>query len=376
MRKEDVASLIIYFIMIGIAIIVGLTVIQDLLPVYGPQRMDEFLFMVLNIVVGLIINVVFLEVCHAIGAIIGGYSVVSFNVLGFCLEKKEGKWKFHFKDFDGLSGETKIAIKKEKHSLKPYVWLPIFAYALEIACCIVIYSSITSGTNDDPGRWLALSSIVFIIISSMLALYNLVPIKLDSMTDGYRLVLLSKQVNIDAYNELLRIEDLERNNKEVKDIKVFEEITEFTANLNLISVYHNLNQEKYDDAEKLIDLMIANPKKIDPKTYNRLVAQKVYIELLTHPVEDAAKVYDDLAKTEIRRFIANDCSMESIRSYILIAGLIEQSRGEVEYAKSKLNKATKNTLPTRVAIEKKMYENALEKVYKAHPDWEKENTAD
>lgn len=368
MRKEDVSSLIIYFIMIAAAIIVGLTAVRNVIEEIS-LNMNQFLAVILIIVVGLLFNVIMLEVLHALGAKLGGYKVVSFNVLGFCFFKKEGKTLFKFKEFDGLTGETKIAPNKEKLNLRHFIWLPLFGYAAEIATCIVLYKF-----GFEKGNWLALGAVLFLIISSMIALYNLVPLKLDSMTDGYRFVLLAKPVNVEAYNELLRIEDLEREGKEVGEIKVFEDITEFTANLNLISVYHHLDKGEYEEAEKLVDIILTNPKAINLNTQNRLIAQKLYIEIMTKTVEEAKETYDKIAPTEIRRFIANDNSLESVRAYTLIAGVIEGSLGEVKYAQGKIAKATKNALPSRVEIEKKLNEQALQKVYSIHPKWAEEKT--
>lgn len=376
MRKEEVASLIIYFLMIATAIIVGLTVLKPVMATHGPAHMNSFLFVIVVLVLALILNIVLLEAFHVIGAKLGGYKVTSFNVLGFCWEKKENKWSYSFKDFNGLTGETKIAPGKEKLDLKKYIWLPIFGFAIELASGIVLYSIVSKGSSNFAGRWLAPASIIFIVTSSMIALYNLVPLRLDTMTDGYRFILLSKQCNLDAYNELLRVEDLERQGLEIGEVKIFEEITEFTANLNLISVYQHLNKSEYEEAEKLIDMILVAPKKIDPKTHNRLIAQKVYIQCLTKPLEEAGKTYDELCNDEIRRFIANDTSMESIRAYILIAGLIEKSKGEVDYASKKIEKARKNALPSRRVIENKLYEHALEKVYEVHPKWKEEKAAE
>lgn len=368
MKKEDVASLIIYLIMIGVAIIIGLSVIQDMITQFGPAK--PFGLVLLSLFIGLILNVVLLEVLHAIGAKIGGYKVVSVNILGICFERKNKKLSCKIKDFDGLTGETKIAPNKEKLNLKPFIWLPIFGYAAEVASCVVIYSQIVNADATKAPGWMAISAIIFIVISTMIALYNLVPIKLDSMTDGYRMVLLAKEVNKEAYNELLRVEDIERNGEVVNEIKVFNEITEFTANLNLISVYHYLGDKKYQEAEEIIDVILADTKHLDPNTVNRVIAQKLYISLLTKDLQEGIDLYNEIAKDEIRRFIANDISLECIRSYVLISGLIDESESEVKYAVSKVEKANKKALKSRLTIEESLLKIALEKVKEKHSNWE------
>ena len=203
----------------------------------------------------------------------------------------------------------------------------------------------------------------------MIALYNLVPIKLDSMTDGYRLTLISKKENMDAYNELMRIEALQLEGKEVGEIKVFSDITEFTASINLMSVYEEYKKNNYARAEELIDMIIVDPKKVSSQTYNRLLSQKLYIKIMTLPLEEVKVYYDKQIDDSVRKFIANDLSIESLRTYILIAGLLDESNGEVKFAVSRKDRALKRAAPSRAETEKLLYENALKKVYEAHPDW-------
>lgn len=374
MKKEDVISLVIYLIMIAVAIIVGLTVVQDAFSTNYNLNMSPYLFAILTIVVGLLLNIIMLEVGHVIGAKLGHYRIMAFNVLGFCWMKKEGKWKFGFKDFDGLTGETKVAPKSEKSKLTAYIWIPVALYAIELAACIVIYTLGTGKGLDprSPLKWMTISSILLIVISSMIALYNLAPFKLDSMTDGYRLTLMSKKENMEAFNELMRIQALQQEGKEVDKIKIFPEITEFTASINLISVYQELEKSDYKKADELIDMIIVDPKKVSSATYNRLLAQKLYIKIVTLPLEEVKEYYDKQVTDETRKFISNDLSMESLRTYILIAGLLDESNGEVEFAKSRSHKALKRTLTSRVKVEEKLYNDALDKVYEAHPEWKQE----
>ena len=376
MKKEDIASIIVYLLMIGAAVVVGLTAVRDVFLAHYHFSLNNYVFAILAILAALIVNIVGLEVFHVLGAKAGHYKILSVNVLWLCLRKKDGKWKLGFKDFDGLTGETKVAPKDEKSKLGLYVWLPVLAYFVELIACIVIYTLAGDkniAPTESPLHWMAVAAILFIVVSSMIALYNLVPIKLDSMTDGYRLTLISKKENMDAYNELMRIEALQLEGKEVGEIKVFSDITEFTASINLMSVYEEYKKNNYARAEELIDMIIVDPKKVSSQTYNRLLSQKLYIKIMTLPLEEVKVYYDKQIDDSVRKFIANDLSIESLRTYILIAGLLDESNGEVEFAVSRKDRALKRAAPSRAETEKLLYENALKKVYEAHPDW-KANT--
>lgn len=376
MKKEDIASIIVYLLMIGAAVVVGLTAVRDVFLAHYHFSLNNYVFAILAILAALIVNIVGLEVFHVLGAKAGHYKILSVNVLWLCLRKKEGKWKLGLKDFDGLTGETKVAPKDEKSKLGLYVWLPVLAYFVELIACIVIYTLAGDkniAPTESPLHWMAVAAILFIVVSSMIALYNLVPIKLDSMTDGYRLTLISKKENMDAYNELMRIEALQLEGKEIGKIKVFSDITEFTASINLMSVYEEYKKNNYARAEELIDMIIVDPKKVSSQTYNRLLSQKLYIKIMTLPLEEVKVYYDKQIDDSVRKFIANDLSIESLRTYILIAGLLDESNGEVEFAISRKDRALKRAIPSRAETEKLLYENALNKVYEAHPDW-KANT--
>ena len=376
MKKEDIASIIVYLLMIGAAVVVGLTAVRDVFLAHYHFSLNNYVFAILAILAALIVNIVGLEVFHVLGAKAGHYKILSVNVLWLCFRKKEGKWKLGFKDFDGLTGETKVAPKDEKSKLGLYVWLPVLAYFVELIACIVIYTLAGDkniAPTESPLHWMAVAAILFIVVSSMIALYNLVPIKLDSMTDGYRLTLISKKENMDAYNELMRIEALQLEGKEIGEIKVFSDITEFTASINLMSVYEEYKKNNYARAEELIDMIIVDPKKVSSQTYNRLLSQKLYIKIMTLPLEEVKVYYDKQIDDSVRKFIANDLSIESLRTYILIAGLLDESNGEVEFAVSRKDRALKRAAPSRAETEKLLYENALKKVYEAHPDW-KANT--
>ncbi len=370
MKKEDLLSLVAYLLMIIIALIVGFVVIKPL--VSSASLSNPYLITILSIILGIIFNSLFLEVGHVIGAKIGGYSITFFNFLFICFYRDGGKWKFGLKNFDGLSGETRITPKNEKANPRPYSFFPIFLFLIEILGALGLYiaAELYSGAaGGEVFNILGFGAIIFLAIGAMIAVYNLFPARLDTMNDGYRLVLFMKPVNIAAFNELMRIENLQREGKEVEGIKFFDEITDYTASLNLTLVYNCLEKKEYENAEALIDKIIVKPEAISIQTYNRLIAQKLYIELMTKNIDDVKKYYETL-KDSTKRFISNDLSMESVRAYVLIAGLIEESKGEVQFANGRKKRALKNALASRAEVEQNLYKEALDKVLEAHPDWD------
>lgn len=374
MRREDITSLVVYLILIAGAIILGTTVIeQTFSKCYDYNFLNPYVFTLLTILVALVLNVIGLELMHVLGAKIGGYKVVSINVLGFCYEKIHNKWKFSFRDFNGLTGETKLVPDKKDCKIKPFIWAPILAWILEVAVGVVVLM-LNSGDNGKKGI-LGIGALLFIVISSMLALYNITPLKLDTMTDGYRFVLISKEKNVEAMNELMRIEDLYRNGENVEEVKQFEVINDLTATVNLEAVYNLISKNEFNKANKIIDASISKKDIIDEYTYNRFMAQKLYILCLGEDIKEARAFYKESFKDKIRRFIANDVCAESIRAYLLIAGLIEESESEVVLLNKKITRRLEKYSETRRREESRLSKEATDKIYLTYPNWKKENVA-
>ncbi|MCQ2793884.1 MAG: hypothetical protein MJ207_00715 [Bacilli bacterium] len=380
MKREDLISLLVYGLMVVVAVLVGFFVIaplftqlQDYLPGSGDLNM---LFAFVFVLVSVIFNVFYLELGHIVGAKIGGYSIFSVNIIGLCWYRADKKWKFRFKNFDGLTGETRIAPKKEKTSPKPFALAPLFFYMFEVLVCMVIFYLISDALSTGPGvkmyghlSWVPIQMIMMITIGGMLELYNIFPAKLDSTTDGYRLVILSKKENFAAYNELMRIEYAYSQNVELSDMKVFDQITDFTVQVNLYTVYRYFKQKNFTEAEKLLDHMIENKKNLKRENYCPVIAQKLYLLLLNKPVEEVKPYYDAHVSADERRYIANDISMESIRAYLLISSMLDISEHEARFAMSRVDKALKRTIPGRAEIEKELYQVALNKADQVRPEW-------
>lgn len=380
MKKEDILSLFVYLVMIAIAVLVGIFAINNIFLTYdgcvpGPNN-ARMGFAFLFVIVAIIFNVFYLEFAHIVGAKIGGYNILSFNVLGLCWYRANNKWKFRIKNFDGLTGETKIAPKRDKTSPKSFALAPLFALVLEVVIFMVLhyvldYLYVSSDKQFLNGRlwWLSILSVFIVVIGGMLELYNIFPAKLDSMTDGYRLVILSKKENFAAYNEMMRIEYAYANQQELTDMKVFDSVTDFTCQVNLYSVYKYFKEKNFTEAEKILDHMIENKKNLNKGNYCSVIAQKMYLVLLNKPYDEAKKYYEEHINQEERRYIANDLTMESIRAYLLISSILDISEHEARYAIGRVNRALKRAIPGRAEIEKELLEVALNKVDEVRPEW-------
>ena len=373
MKKEDVIGLIIYLIIIALAVVFGLTVLQTHQVDSAFQGMLYYLFVFLSVIIGVLFNSILFELAHIAGAKVGKYEILSVTIIYFSFHKDNGKFRFRFSSFDGLTGETKIVPKKgyeDKANPTPYLIFGSLFFVIEAIIVMVIFTLF----KDKGGALgdLAYGFLTVGAIGLVILFYNIIPLKIDSMTDGYRLTMVSNPKNKAAFNELLRVEhEIQQGNTDV-EIKLFDEITNFTADLNLNKVYALLDKKEYKEAEEILDKIIAAKKNIDAKVFIRARAQKIYINLITKDLEEAKEYYEKEVPVSERREISNDVSMASIRAYLLMSGLLDKSRSECIIALNNVYRAFKKTPKNRQATEVTLFNEALDRVIEAHADWELE----
>ena len=370
MKKESIISTVFLLVVLAVAIIMGLTVISDAFEKLYESDLSPVLFTLLTLIAGFVFNVIWMEFAHVLGAKVGKCKVVAVNFYYLGFKKTKDGWKFAVDDFDGLTGETKI-IKTEKSKLNAYVWMPIVFYAAELAACIVLYSMGQTAPKDSSLKWLAIAGLLWIILSSILFVYDFIPFKLDTANDGFRLSLLTKPENARA---LLNYMDYQgRSSLEGKsvDLEFDEYISDFTVETNLIVIEQALLKRDYQSASSMIKKIKESQAKIDSFLMKRVVTQEMFIELMTKPLEEVKKFYDENVNDADRKYISNDTSIEALRTYALIAGLIDDSQFEVQYAISKKEKAYKKCPKMDLEEEKKLFDEAVQKIQEKHSDWKK-----
>jgi len=378
MKKEDITGLFVWLLILGAAVAYFFFGIR-------PQADNSFIFQETNwivyvlffiaaVVVGVILNAIMFEIAHVLGAKAGRYDVVSTNILGFTFYKEDGKRKFHLSHFDGLTGETKILPKeKAKKEPNPTAFLLFGSLFFGVEIILVIFAFLFITTLPDKTD-LAVDMAYFILTigvsGASILFYNIVPFRLDSLTDGYRLRLVGSRKNRRAFNQLLFTEVTGQISKEQEE-KAFkgEKESNFSTDMNLNKAYLLLSEEKFQEAEKILNDII-NDKKSARKVVATAENQLIYINLLVKPLEEARLFCDERVSMSKKREISSDQSMGAIRTYVLISGLIDKSNSECLRALEWSKKSFKRVPEQRKPLERVLFNKALEKVINAHPNWE------
>ena len=370
MKKEDVSGIVVYLLILAIAVVFGLTILRE----YSSQWDSVFIYILFifgAILTGVIFNAVMFELAHIAGAKAGRYQILSVDILGLLWYKDGDKSKFKFSGYDGLTGETRILPKKDvkkEPNPTPYLMFGTLFYVIEIIIAVVLFTVQKELKNEIFTR-ISYFILVIAVIGGLILIYNILPFKLDATTDGYRMRMTSNKANKIAFNELLRVEEAVRQGETDVEVATFSEITNFTADLNLNKVYMLLDKGEFQEAEKLLDIIISGKETISEKVYIRARAQKIYINIFTKPLEEAKEYYDKEVPMAERRQLSNDLSMVSVRTYLLMSGLLDNSKSECIIAINNVRRCFNNTPKQRRKTEANLVNEALKKVDEAHPNW-------
>ncbi len=369
MKKNDFATFIVYVAMFGIALLVGFLVIKPIMETAGNLPLHPVLVMVFGLLAGIILNALFLELGHALGARTGGYRILKCSILGLGVKLVDGKHKFGFTSFDGLVGETKIAPKDVKTSnLTATIFFPILFLFTEVVGCM-IGIVICQNQADHSLAWLHVLLVTILTVGGMIFLYDLFPARIESVTDGYLLLLLSKPANKEAYNNLLLAEEAAFLGQPIPETPVYDTITDFTATLNLLTVYRHLSEGKPDEALPILDPIINAERDVSLSTKYQALALKLTV-LLEHEDKSKGKaLYEELDDAQ-KKYIADITNLTALRAYFLIATFIEGSESEGNYAIDKAEKNIKSCDPNYKEAEKSLLQLDVDLARAAHPGWD------
>ena len=383
MRKEDGISLIVYIAMVVVVLCVGFFVIAPNGAIISQSfGSDSVILVIIGIVVGVIFNVIILELGHVIGAKIGGYHIVSVNILGFAFFKKvhDGKVskKFKFpKPFNGLTGQTIIKPKSLKSNFKPIAFIPLMFVLLEVVAVALLFFFVPdkiSGSINPAKGLVVLKYLVLIVtvIGLIISLYNLVPFRLDSLNDGYQLAIISKKENIGPHNEMLRIKADTFLGVDYRPVHEFDELTDYTLKVSNLHMSILYLEGEIDETAKILKKYYAKDLKISNSTKDFRDIVNLLLSLTKRTLNDAVKLYENLTPSAKKELKAQKTAL-TLGTYLLYVVLIEKSESELIANKQRADKFFKEfSEELNIKEDKAVYEIIYNEVCDLYPNLEKD----
>jgi hypothetical protein len=377
MKKNDVMGYVAYALMLGLACGIGFGVLRPYFndsETYGTAPFNNIVFVLVAVVIGIVLNGIFVELGHILGCKAGHYDITSVNILGLNFKKQDnGKFKFSFAEFDGFTGETKYVPKDMKKSNPRHIiYMPLVFFLVEavgLAVLIALGKSFGAQGTRSMYWWGSVWGIVILTIGAMIFIYDIFPAALDARNDGYLLTILTNQTNQEAYNQILVAEDRMAKGLPAGETPVYDSVTDFTARVNDVTLYQRLSKRDYEGALAILEKTIACKSKVSESVYQEAVAQKTAILIVSKPLQESKDFYIALP-LESKKYIAALGSAAAVRCYVLVSGLIEESLNETQEALNRADSALKKSGDDKKPVETALLKEAVLKVLAAHKDWD------
>ena len=91
--------------------------------------------------------------------------------------------------------------------------------------------------------------------------------------------------------------------------------------------------------------------------------------MLSGRFEEGKKEYIDLP-LEVKKHIASMSTPAAVRAYILVSGLVDESKGELENALGRVNAVLKKGSEETRESDTRLIKKAIKQVLEAHKDWD------
>jgi hypothetical protein len=380
MKKNEAMGYVAYLLMLAIALLVALLVVRPVFSnsdYFAALPMNSFLFIIIAVAVGVLLNALFIELGHLIGAKMGHYKVTSWICLGLGWKLgKDGKKHATISSFDGLTGETKVVpLDEKKSNPRHMIYMPLLFLLLEVvglsaevAICRAKGDVNNVGSDPHIMAW-AVFGIIILAVAGMIYVYDIFPAPLDAKNDGYLLTILTNETNKEAYNQILIAEDKMANGLPVGDTPVYDSVTNFTSRVNDVTLYQRLGQGNYEGALAILEKTIACKDKVSENIYEEAITQKTALYLMARPFEEAKQFYIDLPLAD-KKHLASLSTSADVRAYVLVSGLVDESENEVKEALNHSYSALKKSGVDKKPIELTLLNRSIDLVHQKHPEWD------
>lgn len=364
MKKATNYSLLVYVLVLVLIYLVGSLVLTKGNAELNTQNI--FVFYLIAIIISFVIAIVIMELGHVVGAKMGGYKILSISFLQLTFIRLNQKWKCAFLPFDGLTGETRIAPKKEKANPKPYFWMgTLFLVLLALVGIYVPY--LIPGTTT-LRAYFKYGGYILATISGLLILFNLLPFRMDTKNDAIMMRYVKKE-KVTLFNQLGTIEENLQNGEPLPELAFIEDIDYLSARYDYYVYLQKLYAGNYEEAMQVLDALMKASEELPDAVYDELVAAKISLMLLTHTKIETQAYYTELPQQA--RKTMNLCnSVEGARNYFFISAIMNGNYEEAQAAYKKyISRRKQNREVGRDFDEEALMSVFMNKVHEAYPEW-------
>ena len=354
-----------------VVIVLAITLLQT---VFQPRNEfftgnEVFLFIFFSILGGFIAYTIIYVLGKFIFGKICKMRLISINILFIRWKRIDGKLVTEFTLPDGWGGSVSMAPNADYDQCHPI----LYHFGGTIFSILVMILSSSILLSIDSSKKLGYISLVVACVGLLVLVANLMPFWTDSIGDGFAIRLLLNKENRKVYfDNALQYEALLTGQGSLNPDYEYDHYNDTLQAESLIyRYYYWLNNENYEKAEAIVDLLLENKKYLSNE--NALIAQnaKLYFSLLRKNNDESYDYYYSLER-DIRHYSISTTSLESIKTGLLVAAKVEKTYDLYHHLKKSIQKLENDYYFTLKETELKLIQQSIELVEAMYPDWKNE----
>ena len=325
-----------------------------------------------SIILGVVLTFLIYNAGKIIFAKIAGYRVSYIKILGFLIDKSNGKAKIKFDILSFFELSLQFTPKDDDVKKNPkLIFLGGFiAEFILVVVALVLFFVLGFNQVKTTRSAIGWTALFIMSYGFLTPLYEILPFRQDFPTDMFNLLVTSNEEDKIAFNVVLINKKNEHAGKDYMPYE-FENYDSFYKCRVLHANYlDHLYASRLEKAFNVLEEMRYYNKYLNDADRYLPYGEMIYLHCFINDDKGADATYLSMKKDD-KKVVATPVLLSDYRTALLIAGLISSDSEKVKEIEAKFEKATKEfgSEPSkRIAKEKELFMGAINKIKTTKPE--------
>ena len=325
-----------------------------------------------SIILGVVLTFLIYNAGKIIFAKIAGYRVSYIKILGFLIDKSNGKAKIKFDILSFFELSLQFTPKDDDVKKNPkLIFLGGFiAEFILVVVALVLFFVLGFNQVKTTRSAIGWTALFIMSYGFLTPLYEILPFRQDFPTDMFNLLVTSNEEDKIAFNVVLINKKNEHAGKDYMPYE-FENYDSFYKCRVLHANYlDHLYASRLEKAFNVLEEMRYYNKYLNDADRYLPYGEMIYLHFFINDDKGADATYLSMKKDD-KKVVATPVLLSDYRTALLIAGLISSDSEKVKEIEAKFEKATKefgNEPSKRIAKEKELFMGAINKIKTTKPE--------
>ncbi len=352
--------------------LLGIWFAQQASKEYIPGGYSGVPYFLTSIILGVVFTFLVYNLGKIIFAKIAGYYVSYVKILGFLIDKSNGKTKIKYDILSFFDLSLQFAPKDDDVKKNPkLIFLGGFIAEFVLVVLAIVLFFVLSFNQVKTGKSAVGWTALFIMSYGFLTpLYEILPFRQDYPTDMFNLLVTSKEEDKIAFNVYSINRKNEHSGQDYLPYE-FENYDSFYKCRVLHANYlDHLYASRLEKAFNVLEEMRYYNKYLNDSDRYVPYGEMIYLHFFINDDKGADSTYLSMKKDD-KKIVTTPEILSDYRTAVLIAGLISSDMEKVKEISTKFDNAVKefsDTPSKRVSKEIELFHSAIDKIKTSKPN--------